>query len=93
MIIILAAAVAGILAVVVVSLVLSHVGHQVQFDLVVLKVVATLVRRAPLQAVRDLHKVLAILLEAVDVDFLLLRRPLVGARVRGAASGLFLQVC
>ena len=92
MIIVLAAAVAGILAVVV-SLILPHVGHQVQFDLVVLKVIATLVRRAPLQAVRDLYKVLAIFLEAVDVDFLLLRRPLVGARVRGAASGLFLQVC
>ena len=93
MIIVLAAAVAGILAVVVVSLILSHVGHQVQFDLVVLEVVATLVRRSSLQAVRYFLKVLTILLETVDVDFLLLWRPLVGTGVRGTTARLFLQVC
>ena len=64
------------------SLKLSHIQIQVLFDLVVLKVVTTLICCPTLQTLRNLLKVLAIPFQAFNVGLLLLERPLIRARIR-----------
>ena len=71
-----------------ISFVLPHILHQIQFGLIVLKVVTALLDGASLQVFGNFDKVLAIILKALDVNLLLVGRPLVSTWVGCTTTGL-----